>query len=104
MTKQKHKNSVGGRRVVTLSYNPEVSDPLWEALDHAMKQADICNTQGNPSITTLVRRLALLAMHDRNNATYMLQELMELTDDFHENYLVNMFASRGKRGENGSAS
>lgn len=104
MTKQKHKNSVGGRRVVTLSYDPAISDPLWEALDSVMKVVGIENTQGKPSITTLVRRLALFAMHDRGNAEYFLQELLEFTDEFHEDYLVNMFASRGKRGENGSAS
>lgn len=96
-----HKLSVGGRRVVTLSYNADVADPLWKALDDVMRDNRILNERGEPSLVALVRRLALLAMHEPEYASDIVAEMANESQGYHDTYMKDVAMRRGSRTKDG---
>lgn len=93
----KHERSYKGRRMVTMSSIPEISDKLFTNLDRLMSEGHIFNERGDISLSVFLRMLGWWAEEDFYAALAVVREIGDKGSFDEANYRLEVNPRRGNR-------
>lgn len=97
MSQRKHNNSFRGRRTITMSTDPAISDALYASLDSLMADAHIFNERGDISLSVFLRMLGWAAESNFSATLDLVQQIADLGQYGESNYRIGVNPRRGQR-------